>query len=127
MNYCEKCGKDNTETALYCSACGANLSKAKETAKAEKRVFEKRIPIAALVLACCGLLCFLAFPAQIIALGLGVYGLRLNNGKSPLSVTAVCLSVIGILIFAATVFLIAANFDTVVGWEIFGLANKYIG
>lgn len=124
MNYCENCGKNNSEQALYCSACGAEIQITKAKAEADKKeLLKKRIPVTALILSLCGLVCFIALPVQILAFCLALYGLKLNRGKSALSVTAIALSVLGAVFFTGVAVWIAANFETVIGWSVFSAIN----
>lgn len=128
MNYCENCGKNNPETAVFCAGCGINLNQAKAEEESRKtEQLKKRVPIAALTLSVCGLICFIALPAQIIGLALGIYGLKLNQRKNTLSLISIILSVLGIFLFILLAVLVAVNFDSVVSQEIFSLIGSNIG
>ena len=120
MNYCENCGKNNPETAVFCSACGVNLEEKK------KANLQKKVPLTAFLLSCCGCLCFPALPVQLLSLGLGIYGLKLNHHKSSFSWAAIFLSLLGILLFTAMAIGIALHWDTILEWEIFGLIGRYL-
>lgn len=128
MNYCENCGKNNPETAVFCSACGANLEEEKKKTEEKKKAnLQKKVPVTAFLLSCCGCLCFLALPVQLLSLGLGIYGLKLNHHKSSFSWAAILLSLLGTLLFTAAAIGIALHWDTILEWEIFSLIGRYLG